>query len=79
MRPDDWYMHMDERVASAKAAGWTADDCGKPPFHFWIVSANDGQFAGYGYTEDEAWSDILADAELWDEVTAALADESGNA
>lgn len=72
MRPSDWYMHMDERKAQAIRAGWTITPIQQRANTVYFATSAGRSFQGIGFSEDEAWSDILGDVELWDEVTAAI-------
>lgn len=71
-RPDNWIDLIEPRIAAAKALGWEAVDVGRDDYHFWIMNDPQSHYSGTGDSEYEAFWDIVADAELWDEVTAAL-------
>ncbi len=75
--PVNWFDQLDDRIARAKALGWEASLVAPPssmwPNGFWIM--NDpapSQFSGLGASEREAFTDVLADADLWDEITQLL-------
>lgn len=74
MRPENWVDIIEARVERAKAAGWEAWQASDGVW--WIMNDPAGQYSGMGESEWQAFNDVLADAELWDEITAKLGGES---
>lgn len=72
-RPDYWYHQLDARIARAKELGWSADLYGE----LWVMNDPDCLYSGLGDSERDAFIDVLADAELWDEISELLFGEVG--
>lgn len=69
MRPENWLDLMEVRLWKAESLGWTAEHVGGT---YWLMNDPDGRYSGFGDSYTQAFYDVLADEELWDEVTAAL-------
>jgi hypothetical protein len=65
----DRYNEVDARIERAKEIGWEAEQFAPD---FWLMNDPNNVYSGIGATEYTAFADIVADPELWDEVTALL-------